>query len=129
MPWGTRSIVLGGETVEFPKLARKNYVELMLRDYAEYYSKDADHIQNSSFKKFSKSLTSHDQKAKKAIDYASGILFYDNFDLMRRVLKTSSEADKLMKLANELEAFVKSNFEGHIGTNITRIRGQGPCSK
>lgn len=86
----------------------------MLRDYLEYYPERVDRIGNSSFKKLAKALSSQDQKAKQAVDYPSGVLLYDNFDLIRRVVQTSENADELMKLANSLEAFVKSSFEKHI---------------
>ena len=36
--WGTKSVILNSRKVEFPKLIRKTHVELMLRNYLEYYS-------------------------------------------------------------------------------------------
>ena len=105
------------------KLVCKKHLELMLQDYIEYYPERVDRIGNSSLKKLAKALSSQDQKAKQAVEYASGVLLYDNFDLIQRVLQTSENADELMKLANSLEAFVKSSFEKHIATcDTTRTK-------
>jgi hypothetical protein len=41
-------------------------------------------------------------------------LMYDNFDLIRKILSRSDDADDLKILANSLEAFLKSSFEDHI---------------
>ena len=51
--WGTLTVLLNGEEVDFPKLIRKRIVEYMLRDLVELYGK---------------ALTASDQKAKKAVD-------------------------------------------------------------
>ena len=54
----------------------------MLQDCIEYYLERFDCIGNSSFKKLAKVLSSQDQKAKQAVDYASGVLLYDSIDLI-----------------------------------------------
>ena len=59
-------------------------------------------------------MTSQYQKAKQAVDYASGILLYDNFDMIRRVVQKIKKTDDLIKLTNALEAFVKRIFEHHV---------------
>mmetsp|Transcript_14161 Transcript_14161/g.20676 ORF Transcript_14161/g.20676 Transcript_14161/m.20676 type:complete len:488 (+) Transcript_14161:4829-6292(+) len=111
--WGTKKVIIQGEEVDFPKLVRKRVIEYILRGYNEYYLEREDRIGNSSFKKICKVLTSTDAKAKNAVDYVSGRLMYDNFDLIRRIVATHDI--ELTKLANGLEAFLKSTFEAHIG--------------
>jgi hypothetical protein len=112
--WGTNTILLDGKQIDFPRLIRKKLVEYMLRDYMEYFPMKYSRIGNTSFKKVVKALTTQDQKARKAIDYVSGRLMYDNFDLIRKILSQSDDADDLKLLANSLEAFLKTTFEEHI---------------
>ena len=84
----------------------------MLRDYIEYYPEDEDCIRNFLFKKIAKALTSYGQRTRNIVNYASGRLLCDNFDLIQCILDTTDQ-DKIM-LVNTLEAFLKSTFEAHI---------------
>jgi hypothetical protein len=86
----------------------------MLRDYREYFPMKYSQIGDTSFKKVVKAHTTQDQKARKAVDYVSGRLMYDNFDLIGKILSQSDDADDLKILTNSLEAFLKSSFEDHI---------------
>ena len=87
----------------------------MLRDFIEMYPDKKDRVGNTSFKKIAKALTSHDQKARKAVDYVSGNLLYDNFEMLRRIVRCSnSDCDALLRLVNFLEAFMKKEYEEHV---------------
>ena len=72
--------------MEFPKLVRKKHLKIMLRYYMEYYLERVDRIGGSALERLAKVLTSQDQKAKKAVDYASVILLDEIFHLIRRVV-------------------------------------------
>ena len=58
----------------------------MLRYYMKYYLEIVDRIGGSALERLAKVLTSQDQKAKKAVDYASVILLDEIFHLIRRVV-------------------------------------------
>lgn len=108
--------------MEFRKLVRKKHLELMLRDYREYYPERAVRIGNSSIKKVVRELRSQNKNAKKVVNHVLGVLLYENFYLTRSVLQTNENADELMKLDNSFEAFVKSSFEKHVANcDTTRI--------
>lgn len=93
-------------------------VKYMLRDFIEYYPFRVDRVGNSLFKKIAKAMTSRDQKAKKAVDYVSGNLLYDNFDLLRRIVITTSgdddECESLLRTVHSLEGFMKKHYEEHV---------------
>ena len=72
----------------------------MLRDYIDYFPLKESRIGNTSFKKIVKVLITQDQKARKAVDYVSGRLMYDNFDLIRRILMRCDDADNLIIFSN-----------------------------
>ncbi len=112
--WGTKTILLDGNKIDFPRLIWRKLIEYMLHHYIEYFPMKYSRIGNTSFKKGVKALTTQDQKARKAVDYVSGRIMYDNFDLIRKILSRSDEADDLKILDNSLEAFLKSLFEEHI---------------
>lgn len=78
-------------------------------------------IGNTSFKKVVKALTTQDQKARKAIDYVSGRLMYDNFDLIRKILSQSDDADDLKLLANSLEASLSKLLSKSIFSNVVLL--------
>ena len=62
-----------------------------------------------------KSLTSFDQKALKAVDYASGILLYDNLLLLKEITNTIEGLPKAtaMMMITKLEHFMKYDFLAH----------------
>jgi hypothetical protein len=57
----------------------------MYRDYIEAFAMSEERVSHGSFTKLVKSLKSFDQKAMKVVDYASGILLYDNISLLRDI--------------------------------------------
>ena len=104
----------------------------MLHDYPDYFPLKESRIGNTSFKKIVKVLTTQDQKARKAVDYVSGRLMYDNFDLIRRILMRCDDADNLIIFSNSLEAYLKSAYEDHIfkcdGTNTEFAFASASCT-
>jgi hypothetical protein len=105
---------LDGKQIDFPRLIRRKLIEYMHRDYVEYFPWRYNRIGQTSFKKVVKALTTQDLKARKAVDYVSGRLMYDNFDLIRKIISRSNDSDDLKILANSLEAYLKTSFEEHI---------------
>ena len=57
----------------------------MYWDYMETVSR-AEQIGAVSFSKIARSLTATDQRAKKAVDYVSGVLIQDHFSWMHEVV-------------------------------------------
>jgi hypothetical protein len=112
--WGTKRIIIGNKEVIFPRLIRRRIIQQILMGYIDLYPHD-QRIGNTSFKIVAKSITCHDQKAKSAVDYVSGILLYDNFILMRRICATADASDELLKVWNALEAFLKGPYDDHAG--------------
>lgn len=81
--WGTKRVEIDGEEVDFPNLVRKKLIGYMMRDYHEVYFNKQDRVGNESFQKVAKEITKMDMKAKLAVDYVSGILLYDNFNMLK----------------------------------------------
>jgi hypothetical protein len=93
--WGTKKIILDGHENDFPRLVRREVVvERLSIMHAQYYPEKDDRIGSTSFKKIAKAITCIDQKAKTAVDYVSGILLYDNFDMLRKIATTSNIPDE-----------------------------------
>jgi hypothetical protein len=112
--WGTKRIIIGNKEVIFPRLIRRQIIQQILMGYIDLYPHD-QRIGNTSFKIVAKSITCHNQKAKNAVDYVSGILIYDNFILIRRICATADASDKLLKVLNALEAFLEGPYNDHAG--------------
>lgn len=106
--WGTKRIELDGCEIDFPKLVRKKIKQQIVRDYVEYYPEQVDRLGNSSFMKLVKALTASDMKAKAAVDYASGVLLYDNFVMIRKIAP--------IPLVDAMEAYLKGSYEKHLLT-------------
>lgn len=122
--WGTKTVLLKGEEVNFPRLIRRKEIELMWREYVDRHPDPRDRVGETSFKKIAKGITSSDMKACKAVDYVSGILMYENFDKLRAIVyRCPYEQPHLLKLVDSLEAFIKKKCEEHVGkchaTNVT----------
>jgi len=95
-------------------------LQYMYREYINKYPDVRERVCHTSFTKIVKAITSFDQHARKAVDYATGILLYDNIDYIKRGLSiclfndTTKETVKKMQLV--LEAFMKYQFvDLHIG--------------
>ena len=74
--------------MDFPKLVRKRIVKKIWMDYVQLFPEKPDRLCMESFRKVAKVLTTMDMKAKLAVDYVSGILLYDNFNMLRTIAKT-----------------------------------------
>ena len=120
--WGTKKVMIDGEELNFPKLIRRKVIQYIHRDYVETIHED-NRISMSSFRNLAAVLTASDQKAKKAVDYVSGMLLYDNFERLRLVVSTAPEKDDLLKLTHALESFMKAVISDHIcSCNVTDIK-------
>ena len=75
-----------------------------------------ERIGRTSFHKTARVLTAADQKAKKAVNYMSGILLYGNFDRLHQVASTSSEKEILIKITCALECHMKAVLGDHMST-------------
>jgi hypothetical protein len=118
--WGTKKIILDGHEIDFPRLVRREVVERLSIMHAEYYPDKHDRIGRTSFKKIAKAIMHTDQKAKTAVDYVSGILLYDNFDMLKKIATTSNMTDELETVITALEVFLKGSYDGHVHScNVT----------
>jgi len=113
--WGTKKVTINGEDIEIPSLIRKKIILYMYRDYTETVP-DGQRIGTTSFRKIVEALTAVDQRAKKAVDYVSGMLIHDNFERIHQVVSTSPEAHQLLKSVHALESFIKATLEAHVST-------------
>jgi hypothetical protein len=121
MSWGMNKIILDGHDINFPWLVRRVVVERLRMMYAENYPDKHDRIGSTSFKKIAKAITCTDQKAKTAVDYVSGILLYDNFDMVQKIATTRNIPDELEKVITALEVFLKGSYDGHVNScNVTK---------
>jgi hypothetical protein len=96
--WETTEIILDGHELDFPWLVRREVAKRFTMMYAEYYPDKHDRIGSTLFNKIAKAVTCTDQKAKTAVNHVSGILFYDNFDLLWKIATTSNILDELEKV-------------------------------
>ena len=87
LSWGTRKIKIDSNDRDFPRFTRVKIQECVYRDYIAAYPMQQERICHGSFSKVVKPITSFDQKALKAIDYASGVLMCDAIDLLRLIVK------------------------------------------
>jgi hypothetical protein len=60
-------------------------------------------------------LTSLDQKAKTAVDYFSGLMLYNNLELLRRICDTSDNREELKVPIDALETLFKGGYDTNIG--------------
>ena len=67
-----------------------------------------------SFQKIAETLITVDQRAKKAVDYISGMLIHNNFEQIHQVVLTYPEAHQLLKSVHALESFIKATLEAHV---------------
>jgi hypothetical protein len=116
--WGTKKVEIDGAEIDFPKLIRKKVKQQIKRDYMEYYPDQADRLGITSFDKLLKALTATDMKAKAAVDYASGVLLYDNFMMIRKIVSASEQAGNLISFVDAMEAYLKGNYEKHLLTCV-----------
>jgi hypothetical protein len=65
--------------------------------------------------------STQDQKARKAVEYVSGRLIYDNFYLTRKNLSKSDYANNLKLLANSLEASLSKLLSKSIFSNVVLL--------
>jgi hypothetical protein len=66
-------------------------------------------------------MTCTDQKSETAVNYVSGILLYDNFDMQQKIATTSNIPYELEKVITALEVFLKGGYDGHIDIcNVTK---------
>lgn len=92
----------------------------MFQEYLERYSDDADsNISQSGFYKIAQSLTAFDQTSRKAVDYAAGVLLYDNITYIKSITETldlsESKKETVRKMIVLMETFMKHRFaENHI---------------
>ena len=138
LSWGTRKIKIDGNDRDFPRFTRVKIQEYIYRDYIAAYPVQQERICHGSFSKVVKSITSFDQKALKAIDYASGILMYDTIDLLRLIVKrVDDEVNRrdCDKLLDKLEHFLKYDYVQHRGIDpaaashdISYGLGRGSCT-
>ena len=88
LSWRTRKVNIDRLEVDFPRFTQVKISEYLYRDYIAAYPIQEERICHGSFTKIVNSLMSFDQKALKAIDYASGILMYDTTNLMQQIFFT-----------------------------------------
>ena len=81
------------EELVFPCFTRKKLREYIYREYMENFA-EVDRILHGLFIKILNTLTSFDQRAYKAVDYASSILFYDNVELISHVITSSNSQSR-----------------------------------
>ena len=113
---GGRKIEIEGKEVMFPMLVRKRIVRNISRDYEETFPERLQRISTTSFEKIVRMITHVDQYSKKAVDYVSGILLYDNLELIGRIIDTQEDNEALFIILNSLDAFIKSKYDRHIGS-------------
>ena len=85
LSWGHKNLTIGNQEVTLPKICRKRIPEYILRSYQEMLPKSKT-IGASSFLKLVNAITFNDMKAATAVDYATGILVYDNFDIVQKLV-------------------------------------------
>ena len=94
----------------------------MYWDYIESYAVD-DRLSRASFTRLVKLLTYFDQKALNAVDYALGILLYNNLVLLKDIACTITEnlpKETAMKMIEKLDYFMKYDFIAHrSGCDVT----------
>ena len=113
---GNRIIMIDDVEEHFPILVRRKIVKNILNDYIDHFPNKENRIGATSFQKIVRSITRKDQHSKKAVDYVSGILLYDNFTIIRQIVDYVENHNTLSTLVNSMEAFIMSKFESHIGS-------------
>ena len=116
LSWGTKQVQIGKRTVSLPKLCRKRIPTNILRAYTESIQ-DEDSIGDSSFLKLVNTLTFNDMRSATAVDYATGILLYDNFQMVKSIIDTIEDVEKVKIFrvrAEKVVLFVKSTFPKHL---------------
>jgi hypothetical protein len=150
LSWGTKKLMIGQQEYTIPKLCRKKIPTNILRGYREKYPDEdgidedgkiitglhEDSIGDISFLKIVSTLTFNDTRSATAVDYATGILLYDNFDMVKRVIKTlvdQETKDAFLVEAEKVILFLKSKFPKHITKDGENISGHkleyGLCGK
>ena len=100
-------------------------MEHIYKDYCGEFMAE-DRISYSSFVKVINRLTCYDQKAIMAIDYAIGLLLYDNLTLLNTIVSTiTNKLDRVLckKSLVAIKIFMKHEYSTttHIGRDICTL--------
>ena len=96
LSWVTKEVQIGNQEATLPKLCRKIILTNILRDYNESIP-DEDSIGDSAFLKSVNTLTFNDMRSATSVNYATGILLYDNFQMVQRIIDTINDVDRVKK--------------------------------
>lgn len=125
LSWGTNTFVVDDQEITLPRFTRTKIKEYIYRDYLEREVEAPNRVSYGAFMKLLASLTSFDERSRKAVDYASGILLYDNLELLGKLVNTIEDDCKrslCQKACRRLELFMKYEFvDEHLSTNQSSL--------
>ena len=118
LSWGTKKIKIDNNTIEIPRMLRTKKTRYMYRDYAKKcQDRGFPCVGQGTFEKICGTITANDTKARTAVDYASGPLFYDTTKILARLAQKVDCEDIRKECVlglGVIDAFFKGFFDNHI---------------
>jgi len=108
LSWGTKRIVLDGKAHDVPAIARRRTVQLMYNSYLAAQNKDTP-LPKSTFYRVCKIWTYGEVHARQAVEYVTGFLINDNFEVLERIIAELLPlvSVSLLKRFENLKAWLK----------------------
>lgn len=89
LSWGTKRLVVDGETSRFPVIVRKMCQEKIWEQYSDsstVLGPSVKKLKRTAFKKILSLLTKGDEKQRACVDYKLHALVYENASLLKRII-------------------------------------------
>jgi hypothetical protein len=91
LSWGTKKLKVDGRIHVVPSILRKTPISVAYDQYCQQVSTQPK-VSRATFYRMSTTLTDGEVCSRKAVDYVSGILVNDTFDVLKRVLSTVAQS-------------------------------------
>lgn len=143
MSWGTRRLCINGARTQFPVLVRRSSVDVIWRNYARErcsYPSGVKKVGRTLLCDIASKITRGETKQRACIDYKLHALFYQNGNLIRRIIddqvRTTVTRKELKKKLKGVCEFLKYSFITHLSEegndpfhNIKYALGHGKFSE
>lgn len=123
LSWGSKLVIIDGVTKPFPLVNRKRSMIHIYEDYVKLKN-DNNSVVNrelikpltkTSFLRVCRSITHQGTELRRAVDYVTGFLVNDNFDLIRRMIDdlipSTEDRNKLHEEMEIARRYLKYGFD------------------
>lgn len=107
LSWGTKTLKINGTRHKIPAIIRKKTRMSMYNLYQNKYNtigNNSKRLGHTSFFKIAKALTAGDSQMRRAVDYVTGFLINDSFDVIKQIIGDHNIGNKRQALMEQMEA-------------------------